>query len=82
MSKPSPLQLQFLLGHIQLLSDEHWHLLTASRQAMDDHAWVGGGASRDFARKLDESDAALHAELRKALQLLRDELNRNPFGTS
>jgi hypothetical protein len=79
VSKPSPLQLQFLLGRIQVLSDQHWHLLTASRQAMDDHAWVGGTASRSFARDLDHNDAALHAELRKALQLLRDELNRNPF---
>lgn len=82
MSKPSPLQLQFLLGHVQVLSDQHWHLFTASRQAMDDHVWVGGTASRSFARELDKSDAALHAELRKALQLLRDELNRNPFGAS
>ncbi|NEA29626.1 hypothetical protein [Actinomadura bangladeshensis] len=79
MSKPSPLQLQFLLGRIQVLSDEHWHLFTASRQAMDDHAWVGGTASRTFARKLDQNDAALHTELRKALHLLQDELNRNPF---
>lgn len=81
MSKPTPLQLQFLLGRIQLLSDQHWHLFTASRQAMDDHAWVGGGASRGFARDLDHNDAALHAELRKALRLLRDELNRNPLGS-
>ena len=79
MSKPSPLQLQLLLGHIQVLSDQHWHLLTASRQAMDDHAWVGGTTSRSFARDLDHNDAALHTELRKALQLLQDELDRNPF---
>ncbi|MFF4241634.1 hypothetical protein ACFYYL_37720 [Actinomadura geliboluensis] len=76
MSTPSPLQLQFLLGRIQMLSDEHWHLFTASRRAMDDHAWVGGTASRAFARELDRRDAALHAELRRALQLVRDELNR------
>ncbi|MFG1850539.1 hypothetical protein ACGFJT_01755 [Actinomadura geliboluensis] len=76
MSTPSPLQLQFLLGRIQMLSDEHWHLFTASRRTMDDHAWVGGTTSRAFARELDRSDAALHAELRRALQLVRDELNR------
>lgn len=81
MSKPSPLQLQFLLGRIQVLSDQHWHLFTASRQAMDDHAWVGGTAARRFEDKLDQNDATLHAELRKALQLLRDELNRNQFGS-
>ncbi|WP_067795560.1 hypothetical protein [Actinomadura formosensis] len=76
MSKPESLQLQFLLGRIQVLSDQHWHLFTSARQAMDDHAWVGGGAARSFAHKLDQNDAALHAELRKALQLVRDELNR------
>lgn len=79
MSKPTPLQLQFLLGHIQTLSDQHWHLLTASRQAMDDRAWVGGSASRGFARDLDANDAALHTELRKALQVVRDELDRSPL---
>ncbi len=63
-----------------MLSDEHWHLFTASRHAMDDHAWVGGTASRTFARKLDANDAALHAELRKALQLVRDELDRGSHG--
>ncbi|TDC81586.1 hypothetical protein [Actinomadura sp. 7K507] len=68
--------LQFTLSRIQTLSDQHWHTFTASRQAMDGHAWVGGTASRGFARELDRSDAALHAELRKALELVRNELNR------
>ncbi|XRQ05764.1 hypothetical protein ACN3XK_55890 [Actinomadura welshii] len=68
--------LQFILSRVQTLSDQHWHLFTAARQAMDGHAWVGGGASRGFARELDRSDAALHAELRRALQLVEDELKR------
>lgn len=76
MTQPEPLRLQFILSRIQTLSDEHWHLFTQPRRAMDGHAWVGGSAAKGFARNLDRNDAALHAELRRALQLVRDELNR------
>lgn len=76
MKEAEAARLQFLLSRIQTLSDEHWHVFTASRQAMDDHAWVGGGAARAFAGRLDRNDAVLHAELRKALQLVQDKLRR------
>ncbi|QXJ22096.1 hypothetical protein AGRA3207_003042 [Actinomadura graeca] len=76
MNEAEAARLQFLLARLRALSDEHWHTFTASRRAMDDHAWVGGTSARDFARRLESSDSALHAELRKALGLVEDALRR------
>ncbi|MFD0685442.1 hypothetical protein [Actinomadura fibrosa] len=76
MKESDAAHLQFLLARIQHLSDEHWHAFTSSRRAMDDHAWVGGASSRRFAAELERNDAALHAALRRALQLVQDELHR------
>ncbi len=78
MTAPNDTQLRLLLSRIQTLSDEYWHLLTSSRQAMDGHAWVGPSA-KVFAAQLQRNDAALHAELRKALRLLREKQNRGPL---
>ncbi|TDD93722.1 hypothetical protein [Actinomadura rubrisoli] len=76
MKEADAVLLQFILSRIQTLSDEHWHTFTSSRKAMDDHAWVGGTSSHGFAGKLERNDAALHAELRKALQLVQDKLRQ------
>lgn len=76
MTEADRARLQFLLSHIQTLSDRYWHTFTGPLRAMDAHAWVGPGASRDFARRLDDGDARLHAELRRALRLVQDELAR------
>ncbi|MEU5876301.1 hypothetical protein [Spirillospora sp. NPDC047279] len=69
------LRLQLLLGRIQQLSNENWHVLTRPRHAMDDHAWVGPSA-RSFDRRLEHGDAELHAQLRKALDLVQRQIGR------
>ncbi|WP_131739784.1 hypothetical protein [Actinomadura roseirufa] len=76
MKDADPFMLRLLLGRIQALSDEHWHLFTSPRRDMADHAWVGGTSARAFAADLERNDEALHAELRRALRLVEDELRR------
>jgi hypothetical protein len=72
-------RLQLLLGRLQTLSNEHWHTFTGPRRAMDDHAWVGGVSARGFGRELERGDRELHAQLRKALELVEERLrHRGP----
>ncbi|GLW65784.1 hypothetical protein Arub01_40280 [Actinomadura rubrobrunea] len=73
------LRLQLMLMHVQTLSDEHWHVFTGPLRAMGDHAWVGGESAKAFGQELERSDRELHAQLRKALELVQDKLRRPPL---
>ncbi|KAB2351660.1 hypothetical protein [Actinomadura rudentiformis] len=76
MDEAERFRLQLLLGRIQQLSNDHWHTFTRPRQAMGDHAWVGGASARSFDRRLERSDAELHAQIRKALDLVQEKIRR------
>ncbi|RFU36995.1 hypothetical protein DZF91_35215 [Actinomadura logoneensis] len=79
MSGPDALELRMLLGRVQSLSDEHWRLLSGPRQAMADHAWVGGASAAGFAARLEDAERRLQAQLARAVQLLRDKSNMPAF---
>ncbi|GAA2624339.1 hypothetical protein SMC26_36660 [Actinomadura fulvescens] len=76
MDEAERFRLLLLLGRIQQLSNDHWHAFTRPRQAMGDHAWVGGVAAKSFERRLERSDAELHAQIRKALDLVQQKIGR------
>ncbi|MEU6038718.1 hypothetical protein ABZ801_25245 [Actinomadura sp. NPDC047616] len=80
MNEAERLRLQLALNRIQTLSDEHWHTFTGPLRAMADHAWVGGASAKGFGHELERSDRELHAQLRKALELVQDKLRRPPLG--
>jgi hypothetical protein len=73
VSNSAEFQLQLLLSRVQQLSDEHWHILEQSRRVMADHAWVGPSA-RSFGRDLDTENRALQDQLRKSVELVRQQL--------
>ncbi|MQY07365.1 YciI family protein [Actinomadura macrotermitis] len=68
-------RLQLLLTRIQTLSDQHRHVLTGPRRAMDDHAWVGPSAT-GFAGRLAGADRDLQAQLGQARALVEARLHR------
>ncbi|CAL9343371.1 hypothetical protein ACH4LN_08195 [Streptomyces albus] len=51
---------------VQQLSDEYWHTLDGSCNAMDDDAWVGP-VGRRFREELEQQRATLHRLLEKAV---------------
>lgn len=67
------LELRLILAHVQQMSDEHWHVLERPRRIMADKAWVGPSAT-SFDHELGAENRALQAQLRKAIDLIRQEL--------
>ncbi|MGW4468238.1 alpha/beta hydrolase [Nonomuraea sp. NPDC004354] len=56
---------------VTMLADEHAGALDQARCAMQNHAWVGGGAPR-FAAALDERRQAVHTAFSGALRAVAD----------
>jgi len=73
------LRLQMLLIQIQQLSDENWHVLARPVQAMGDHAWVGGSSPDAFGHEAARNQAEIRSQLRKALDLVQEKLQRPPL---
>jgi len=70
-----------LLSQMQRLSDANWHILDEPCRAMDDKAWVGPSGRR-FDADVHGHARSVQRELRAAIDVLRDKLNRTPGGVA
>jgi hypothetical protein len=69
-----------LIGQMQRLSDENWHILDLPVRAMEDKAWVGP-SGKDFDGRVHGSARTMQSALTEALTLLHAKLNSTPPGT-